>query len=335
MLEQYLRKSARQTNLEEVCLQITNSCPLNCKHCSTFGGAPYPNELSLARFKILIAEIARLGATVLQLSGGEPLDSPHLEELVVYGKEAGMQVAMYTAGNLRTGRSRTAAVSLERMRDLSSIGLDTIIFSVLGDSAEIHDGITRVRGSFENLLESVENARQATLHVEAHFVPMRNNIEALPGVIDLCMKRGVRKLSLLRFVPQGRGAHYREDLEPRDEDIELLAGIVAKILKRKLAIDIRIGAPLANRGAMTGLPSDTKCKAGTGTLVIRPDGRVLPCSAFHQSERFTVGSAADEGLSTIWFDDTRWEGIVQEKRILENLPCESCPAQRLLRQGLA
>ncbi|MFQ5951760.1 MAG: radical SAM protein, partial [Candidatus Geothermarchaeales archaeon] len=296
MLRESLSESSRQTHLEEVCLQITNSCPLNCKHCSTFGGAPLPNELSLTRLKTVISELARIGARVLQLSGGEPLDSPHLEDLVSWGKEMGMKVAMYTAGNLRSNHFETIAVPFEKMRRLRSIGLDRIIFSILGDSAEMHDGITRVGGSFENILESAENARRASLNAEVHFVPMRANISGLPGLIDICKEKGIRKISILRFVPQGRGASYRAELTPRDSDIEILAGSVAEILERKPSVDIRIGAPLARHGAMRWLPSDSKCKAGTATLVIRPDGRVLPCSAFHQSERFTVGSAAEENL---------------------------------------
>jgi MoaA/NifB/PqqE/SkfB family radical SAM enzyme len=85
----------------------------------------------------------------------------------------------------------------------------TLIFSVYAADASIHDTITGRPGSLEILQESLSRSLRVGIAVEFHFVPMRPNWRELVEVVSLAERFWVRRVSILRFVPQGRGSRSR------------------------------------------------------------------------------------------------------------------------------
>src|SRR6266550_3547208 len=95
--------------LQEMCLQLTNACPLRCAHCSTRGGVPYSDELSTAEIVTLLSDFSDLGGRVLELSGGEPLVHPLIVQIARVGRSLGLEVRLYSSGAV--GYSDGAAVA--------------------------------------------------------------------------------------------------------------------------------------------------------------------------------------------------------------------------------
>ena len=87
--------------LEELSIEVTNECPLACIHCSS-GSSPkrLPDELSVDRQMELIQEARDMGATVLSLSGGEPLVYPHTMRLIEEANRLDYKrILLYTTGH--------------------------------------------------------------------------------------------------------------------------------------------------------------------------------------------------------------------------------------------
>src|SRR5271165_5813377 len=57
-------------------------CNLACKYCNEYDD--YSKPIPLETMKRRIDDLARLGTSILTLSGGEPLLHPDLDEIIVY-----------------------------------------------------------------------------------------------------------------------------------------------------------------------------------------------------------------------------------------------------------
>src|SRR5213078_4576540 len=102
-----------------------------------------PRELTTAEAFALIDQIRAFGRRppLFVLTGGDPMRRPDLAELVRYGAEAGLTVALTPSG--------TAAATRKRLAELKEAGLSRVAVSLDGPDAESHDAFRRVRGSYD------------------------------------------------------------------------------------------------------------------------------------------------------------------------------------------
>jgi MoaA/NifB/PqqE/SkfB family radical SAM enzyme len=84
----------------------------------------------------------------------------------------------------------------------------------------------------------------------------------------------IKNISVLNFVPQGRGLENKEKLLLTPEELKEFSEIL-KQEKAHYSGNIRIGIPL--NGQISHL-----CTAGTEKLDIKYDGTILPCPAFKE-----------------------------------------------------
>jgi radical SAM protein with 4Fe4S-binding SPASM domain len=212
---------------------------------------------------------------------------------------------------------------------------------VFSDRPEAHDEITQTRGSWEQTLAAVHSARNAGLPVEFHFVPIRRNYACLPGLAAHAAKLGVRQISVLRLVPQGRAKCDKDLLLSDDENLRLREVIEGA----RKHCRIRLGSPYSILHA-----SDSQnCMAGVNRLTIAPDLRIYPCDAFKRIESMEIAwtnelSSVDKwSLSECWLRSPYLRTIRDHLRQPFNSPCSDCthlpncksgcPAQKYLRRG--
>jgi len=100
-------------NLPELSVEITSSCPMKCKHCSSSAGEETKNVLTVEEIKDLIQTSKdNLGTYSFSLSGGDPLvkdgwdgktdiTKSSVFELMMFAKQNNMQILLYTSGNTR------------------------------------------------------------------------------------------------------------------------------------------------------------------------------------------------------------------------------------------
>src|SRR5262245_24548656 len=78
-------------------LEITNRCPLECRHCYAESG---PNgthgTLSTAEWQSVLTDASTCGVDRVQLIGGEPTAHPDFEWLVEHALDAGLKVEIFT-----------------------------------------------------------------------------------------------------------------------------------------------------------------------------------------------------------------------------------------------
>ncbi len=178
--------------------ETTRSCALACRHCRAEAElGRRPDELSTAEGLALIDSIAGMGTPIVVLSGGDPLNRPDLDELVIHGKRRGLRVGTIPAA--------TPSLTRERLARLQAAGLDQVALSLDGPTAQVHDGFRRVPGAFDKTLEAARWARELGLPLQLNTCFSQWNIGALEEMISLVASLGVVFWEVFFLVPVGRG----------------------------------------------------------------------------------------------------------------------------------
>lgn len=165
-------------------------------------------------------------------------------------------------------------ISRSEMEYLKYIGLDKIVFDFQASEESSYNYVMHTKNMLTSLISSMVKATAVKLETDVHFIPMKCNYKSFLDIIECLNIAEINNLSVLNFVPQGRGSDNVKDLMLTSEEMAVFKDIYNEGLKLFNG-KIRIGIPL--------IGSDTHlCTAGLDKLVIKYDGTVLPCPAFKE-----------------------------------------------------
>ena len=100
----------------QVEIQVTFDCNLRCTHCSAANFSPPEDLLTLSDYKNIVEQCKRYKVPMVSFTGGEPLFSTRLEEILSFFDTKSTLMSCTTNGTLLTE---------ERARRLKSLGLDS------------------------------------------------------------------------------------------------------------------------------------------------------------------------------------------------------------------
>lgn len=112
------------------------------------------------------------GIREIDLSGGESSVEPNWFKILDYCYKKGMRVSTLSHG----GRFS----KLDFLQKSVDHGLKEILFSLHGYNADTHDAITGIKGSFDKILQAIDNANQLGLVVRINCTVYDINYEGLP-----------------------------------------------------------------------------------------------------------------------------------------------------------
>ena len=164
--------------------ESTRACPLACLHCRAEAVPDRdPRELDTAAAKDLLRQVAAFGqpAPLFVITGGDPFQRPDLTELIAYGKEVGVRVAVSPSG--------TPTRTEERLRDLHAAGAVGLSLSLDGSTAELHDDFRGVPGVFLRTMDAWDAARALGMKVQINTTVARHNLHDLPDIVRLVFRR--------------------------------------------------------------------------------------------------------------------------------------------------
>jgi radical SAM protein with 4Fe4S-binding SPASM domain len=299
-------------HLNELTVEINQKCPNRCLFCSSL--ASCYSETKIPKEKIIdVAEQAiDLGLKRICISGGEPLCHPEIVDIICELNELGLKIALYTTGQQIENNT---SIPFMDWRKFEGIPIE-IIFNVQSTNPEIHDKLVGREGAFRKTKESIFAALKCGFNVEAHVVPNKINIDSLESTVQDLICLGVKRVSFLRIVYQGYARQNKEILLMNDNDHRKLREFTNE--------KIRFGIPFS--GIME---KPQICNAGMSKLIIRYDGKVLPCEAFKDclKSEFILGDIYNLILKDILLESVSHSKLTS----LRDLICagEPCPAQLL------
>jgi cyclic pyranopterin phosphate synthase len=206
--------------IHDLRVSITDRCNYKCVYCRTGElGAQYP-ELGIGEYLRLIKLFVNLGIEKVRITGGEPLLRRGLieliEELAQLRTLAGepLDLALTTNGHLLDN----LAVPLK------AAGLNRITVSMDAVDAPTFERITRVPGSFKNVLAGIRAACSADLApVKINCVLLRGfNDDQIEGFARFAREENV-VVRFIEFMPLEEGRLWTPEI------VVPLAEIVARI----------------------------------------------------------------------------------------------------------
>lgn len=257
--------------LFEITIEVTQRCPNKCIYCSSWSSPDKSETLSRETIFQCVDDAAMLGAQLVNISGGEPMLRPDIAVIADYIHRKGLKIRLYCSGIYYDGKYHTMPLDLMK----SIMGkVDVLIFNYESFVPEVYSQIMGTLSTNLQLLEeSIKNAIQLGLTVEAHIVPMRFNFRQIPDTLERLYAMGISRVSLLRLVPQGRADKNDDKVILSDEETLALKTMIDELSKKYPHDKLRLGKP-SRSGKLT------TCNTGTVRLAVRYDGFVFPCGAF-------------------------------------------------------
>lgn len=188
--------------------ELTNACGLACRHCrATAQPEPAPGELTTAQAIAVLDDIlgfAEPGEALphLVMTGGDPLKRPDLATLVAAANERGIGVSLAPAV--------TPLLTREKLFWMKEIGVQAISLSLDASTAQYHDDIRMVPGTFDATLTALDHAAEAGLAVQVNTLVTATTAADLPAVYEVLSQHTLMQWSLFFLISIGRGSELVE-----------------------------------------------------------------------------------------------------------------------------
>lgn len=313
-------------NLRELKIELTYKCILSCIHCSSDGHYENDVHIEISECSRIINEAISMGVEKIIFSGGEPLLWGGLSQMIHQCSQNNIKTEIFSSGYIDNFE-----ITID---NLKSNGLDRITFSLYGASPHTHEGITRISGSFDRTIQAINYAIKSKLETHIHFLAFSINYNEISPVYILAKELGISTISVLRFVPQGRGSLLKDYALTIKQSKELKELILN--LRQDGRVPIRTGSPWN----YLFINANPKCMAGIDRLTIKPNLHIAPCDAFKNIEdidllgkKNRLSTIYRNSLSNCWYESSYLNNI--REIIRKNTICVDCSCYNICNGGCA
>lgn len=263
----------RVGGITSVMFELTYRCSEKCIHCYNEGASRNDEEISTRGdreeltfddYKRIIDELYEQGLIKVCLTGGDPFSKSFAWELIDYLYNKGIAFDVFTNGQRIVNDVERLANYYPRL-----VGI-----SIYSGIAEVHDYITRIKGSWEKSMTVVRQISALGVPTNIKCCVMRPNVKSYFMVADIAKQYGA--------VPQ-----FEISLTDSIEGDKCVSKYL-RLTKEQLEIVLRddniplyVGKEAPNYGGQTKLMDQNPCGAGDNSFCITPEGNVIPCCSFH------------------------------------------------------
>ncbi len=281
-------------------LDLTYRCNERCEHC--YLEHDDRGEMNTSEIQNLLRQLAEAGVFFLTLSGGEPLVRDDCFEIIEFARALQFNVKLKT--NAILIREKEAA-------RLKALAVEQVQISLYSHRAEVHDAITKVRGSLQRTLAGIRVLRAHGLKVSVANVLMKSNASDNEAVGALAGEFGAHYMLDPTITPMIDGGIEVLRYRASAADVaavfhnSALVGNVEQFCAPPQAIDDSI---------LEGLP----CSAGHTACYISPYGDLYPCVQFP----LPCGNVRRQKFADIWRNSPQ----LAEVRSIRAKDLETCSA---------
>ena len=261
-------------------LEITKSCNMRCKHCSSYYGSS-SKEVDKEKWIKVIQELQDMGVGDIGITGGEPLLKDYVVDLV-RAIDSRSKSMLFTNG---TYFSKDIALQLKEAGLFSvGISLDSCI-------EEVHNENRCSSNAFSEAVNAIKNAKEAKIYTMIQTVVLRKdvNFDYLKKFFDFCKSLNVDEIKILEPIRSGRFLTEDDneiffDEESRDKLIN-----IQHIFNRN-------DYPKITTFAYTESKEKYGCGAGVQHTYINAEGNLMPCDFVPMS----FGNVFDNDIKQLW-----------------------------------
>ncbi len=273
---------------------LTYRCNASCGFCDIWEKpSPYARVETVRQH---LQDLKRLGVKVVDFTGGEPLLHRQLPDLLQIAKEMGFVTTITT----------NCLLYPKQARGLAGL-VDMLHFSLDASSASVHDHMRGV-ACHSFVMKSIEIARQLGERPDILFTVFEDNMEEIDRVYrQIVLPENL--VLILNPVFDYNKVNTLGGLSQKNLDmLKVWAG------KKNVYLNTAFIALREDGGNQTDRPV---CRAGSSTVVISPEGKlVLPC--YHLGLKHI---SLESGLYNTWKSAEVQRQIAMEGR---HPGCQGC-----------
>jgi len=254
-------------------IELTYRCNERCQHCYCPAGEK-GREMNAKIFKKLIDEFENLGGFRLSLTGGEMLLRDDIEDILKV--LIGRNIVVDIISNLTLLDDK----KLDLISKIKPLRVGVTLHSAI---PEIHDSITRIKGSFNRTVSSIKKLRKKGIPVLIKTVLFSKTINSYKGVKKLAAELDSSVDFSFEIV--------RKLNSPDDNAYLQLAD--KKSIHR---IFTALGYLATRKEVALGKQRKLVCVSGQYMLAVSPYGDVKPCIQLIEH----IGKYPEKSLAELW-----------------------------------
>jgi radical SAM protein with 4Fe4S-binding SPASM domain len=244
------------------------------------------------------------------LTGGDPFVKKDIWEIIQYISEKDFALDIYTNGIALSYGNNVKRIANYYPR---SIGI-----SLYSGNADIHELITRRKGSFQRTLSAIQSLTDLAIIVMIKCPIMKVNVATYYKVADIAKHYGA--------IPQlDMGLCNSVDGDFSITENLGLTEDVLEIVLRDSRNPLYVGDEVPNYGTQHKEKDDHLCSAGVYGFNITPDGNVYPCNSL----TLCLGNVNKETVTSIWYHSSELKAFrkitFSDTEVCGRLPyCDYC-----------
>jgi len=285
--------SAKKYVPYQVVWETTLRCNLKCIHCGSSAGKKRLNELTTTEGIKLIRDLYELDAQEICFMGGEPFLRKDWYDLGKEVRDLGMKFMVISNGFI---------VNENIISKLAKLEPYAVSTSLDGGTAETHDYIRGVKGSFNKVMNYISLSKKANLPTTVITTVSKMNYKELPLIRDYLLNKSIA-WQIQICAPEGR---FPKKLTLSKEEYYSVAIFIASMKNKYSVKELPlVGAHCFGYHSQhlpdLGLyPGWNGCQAGISVLSIKSNGDVIGCLATPGA--FIEGNIRERSIIDIWND---------------------------------
>lgn len=296
--------------LRRVVLEITKFCNERCIHCYI----PHENKnikMSREDFFDIIDQCKKIGSiSQILITGGECMSHPDFKDFIRYVKEKGFALSLLTNGTL---------IDDEIIDILSKGSLSKVQVSLFSLDPKINDSITKLPGSLEKALASIQKMRNANIPVAISTQVLELNHKCIPDLFEYARQNKFEMRCADTIIAKENCTDDNLNYQPKSA--ECFAEICRTRIKyapdyKKMNLSL---LKESRRALTTHL-----CNAGVSSIKISPDLKAHICTGWN----LELGDLRKTKLIDIWENSTEIKRI--RNITLADFPkCSKCDIRNI------
>lgn len=301
-------------DISNLTIEVTNRCNERCVHCYLPDGLKnHGTNMQFGHILKLVDRFKEIGGTKVSLTGGEIFVYPKILEVVDYIRAKGLDVVLY---------SNLISLKDEQITHLKNAGISKIQTTLYGFSDQTHDGITKIKGSFQKTVSAIKKLVSKEICVTVAYSLLRSNRHEVFDTLQFTRMIGIT-LELELYI-NAREDHSTDNLIHRLSAHEMKDFLIHlakydKEFTRELIYRSKI--KYDEKFDYIDYLKSPVCNAGWGGLYIRADGGIAVCPVFQE---VVVGNCNKEDIKEIWENSSFLHQLrsVREFKLLKCVKCE-------------
>jgi MoaA/NifB/PqqE/SkfB family radical SAM enzyme len=304
-------------NIYPIYMEISpvGSCNHRCVFCA-YDFIGYPNrKLDCKKFLAFIDEAKDVGVKSILFAGeGEPLLHPDIEEFIISSKNSGIDVGLFTNGQLlREDLAKSILPFLTFVR-----------FSFNGGTKENYADIHKVKPEiFERVVANIKNASEikerGSLDVDigVQYVLLPENVDYLIKAVKILKDTRIDYFAIKPFVQQSHLQSYRAGEQLDSNNIEDILNEAESFSSENFMV-------IARRESFEDYGKRTykHCYGTSFVSVLNSAGDIATCLPYWDKEDFVFGNIYKHAFKDIWIGEKR-EKI--KHYLEEDINTQKCP----------